>query len=413
MKSITPSTAKAGLLGSLIAALSGLLVACGGGSLAGDPGSGGTGSYSSGPVSGFGSVILNNIRYNDSGARVETEDGDTSDEEKGSLSASDLKMGMIIEVEGGTITAATVTGGLASGTAQTIRYTNEFKGPVSAFSASSFTMLGQIIEVNAATVYEGLTGLDAATTGNCPYAEVYAYYNSDTAHYSATRIECLSAQPASYRLYGPVSNLQTSASTFTINGLTVSYSGLSAPSGLAEGATARVRLNNTWTTGATASATRLRITSKPVQTREHASIEGLITSFTSIQQFKVNGVSVATNSDTELETNTLGLGARVEVEGTMKNGILTAKSVEEKSDDDLETDEIEVVGTVSGATGNTGGTFTLTTGSGRVFTVTYDVGDFESSSDQTAFANGARAEVKGKLGSDGVSVEASEVELED
>lgn len=78
------------LAGTAAAAALGLL-GCGGGggagisdSLAG-VGSGGTGSFASGPIRGFGSVIINNVRYDDSTASIATEGGKTA-------RAADLKL---------------------------------------------------------------------------------------------------------------------------------------------------------------------------------------------------------------------------------------------------------------------------------------------------------------------------------
>ena len=106
------------LMGAASMVLAACLAACGGGtSVAGNPGSGGTGSYSSGAVSGFGSVILNNTRFADTSATVVNEDGETTDADKGALTTTSLKMGMIIDVDGGTVTASTVSGGLSTSTA--------------------------------------------------------------------------------------------------------------------------------------------------------------------------------------------------------------------------------------------------------------------------------------------------------
>jgi len=396
---------KARIAWLVIAGLMATLAACGGGtSVAGDPGSGGTGSYSSGAVSGFGSVILNDTRFADSAATVENEDGETVDADKGTLSTASLQMGMIVEVEGGTVTAATVSGGLATSTAEVIRITNQLLGPVDDFSSSSLGMLGQHIDVNAATVLEGVSSLAEANSSNCAYAEVYAYFNSATLRYAASRIACLSSQLLTYRLFGPVSSLDTSASTFSVNGLTVSYTGLTAPSGLANGATVRIRLANTWTSG-TAAATRLAVRTKTVQSTQSATVEGLITHYTSKFSFTVNGVPVVATSSTEFETEALGNGSRVKVEGKLSNGQLLAQSVEEISDSDLEDESQEAIGTISNL--NTSAqTFTLTTSGGRSFSV-----DYTGVSDAPTLTDGATVEVEGKLASDGTTITATELEL--
>ena len=397
------------LMGAASMVLAACLAACGGGtSVAGNPGSGGTGSYSSGAVSGFGSVILNNTRFADTSATVVNEDGETTDADKGALTTTSLKMGMIIDVDGGTVTASTVSGGLSSSTAHTIRYTNLIQGPVDSIDSTNITMLGQSVDVNAATVYEGVSSLAEASSSNCAYAEVYAFFNSATLRYSATRIECLGSQPATYRLFGPVSSLNSSASSFSINGLNIRYSGLSLPSGVQNGTVVHLRISTAWTSGNTAQATRLAISSKAgQQSKASAAVEGLITAYVSKYSFTVNGVPVTASSSTEFETETLANGSRVKVEGKLSNGVLAAKQVEEISDTDLEDAGQEVIGTVSNLD-STGKSFSLTTSSGRLFTVNY-----ASVVDAPTLANGLKLEVEGKVASDGTTITASELELGD
>lgn len=403
------------------------LAACGGGGgdVAGAPGSGGTGSYVAGPITGFGSVIINGVRYDDSAARIETEDGEGSDDDgKGTLDKGDLRLGMIAEVEGGQVTTGT-NGALSTGTASVIRYINELKGPVSNVTGTGFTLLGQTVSVNPATIYENVSGIGAITGGNCAYAEVYAFYDATTSSYNATRVECKTTQPDTYRLYGPIGNLTDS--TFTINGLTVTYTGVSEVPTLSNGVVVRVRLSPVSLTSNTvspaATATRVKLNTKAARSSSKASVEGLITDYLATADgatFKVNGVSVVLNASTGFEDGLqkadLADGVRVEVEGALVDGVLTARSIEEESETDLEdqSEGQEFLGRVSNVLPESnGGTFTLTTSGGRVLTVTYLNTDFDEPADQTGFGNNALVEVKGALGSNGTSVDATKIQLED
>ena len=400
------------------------LAACGGGGggdVASVPGSGGTGSYVAGPITGFGSVIINGVRYDDSAARIETEDGEGSDDDgKGTLDKGDLRLGMIAEVEGGQVTTGT-NGALSTGTASVIRYINELKGPVSNVTGTGFTLLGQTVSVNPATIYENVSGIGAITGGNCAYAEVYAFYDATTSSYNATRVECKTTQPDSYRLYGPIGNL--TGSTFTINGLTVTYTGVSELPTLSNGVVVRVRLSPASLIGNAATATRVKLNTKAARSSSKASVEGLITDYVATTDgatFKVNGVSVVLNASTDFEDGVqkadLSDGVRVEVEGALVDGVLTARSIEQESETDLEdqSEGQEFMGRASNVvTDDNGGTFTLTTSGGRVLTVTYLNTDFDNPSDQTGFGNNALVEVKGALGSDGASVDATKIQLED
>ncbi len=311
---------------------------------------------------------------------------------------------------------------LASATASTISLSNELKGPVSSINAAgySLSMLQQTIRVNAGTVYANVASLSAANTGtNCAYAEIYAYYNVSDNSYTATRVECkgttLPAGWSSFRIFGPASNVISNS--LSINGLTIGTGSLSSPPTVSNGNLVRVRLSTTLS-GANATATRLRVgsTSSGISSSE-AKQEGLVENFVSSAQFSVNGVSVVTNGSTDFEAGAqaaLANGVRVEVEGSLSNGVLTAREIKIEDGSDLANETSEFIGVVSAASPNTGGTFTLTTsGSGRNFTVTFTTNDFDETEDRDQFANGQTVEVKGILGSDGSSLDATRIKIED
>jgi len=376
---------------SLLAAICISLAACGGGgssNTAAAPGSGGTGSYTIGPISGFGSIIINGVRYKDNSAtRIETEDGDTTDADKGTnnLTSDDLELGMIAEVEAGTVTPS-VNGSMPEAQATVIRYTNEIKGPVTTIGTNSLTILGQVIKVNAGTVFSGVTNLTAATNTNCPYAEVYAYFNASDSTYSATRVECKTTQPSDYRLFGLVTSKSSTTSFIVNNSLTVTSSQSSAVN---SAVTVRVRLNKNWAgPGNAATATRVTVVGARNNTSDTAHLEGLISNYTSDRAFIVNGVSVQVPLSVSVPP--LSAGKRVEVEGALSSGVLTASHVDIEDDSELNT-EIEAVGIVSDFT-NTGTSinFKLTTSSLRIFNVTY-IGSV------AGLANDKRVEVHGDL----------------
>lgn len=148
-----------------------VLMACGGsgGDVAG-VGTGGTGTVSSvvsmGPISGFGSVIVAGVRYDDSNAVV-------SDEEGNVRSRAELKLGMVTTIHGRADFAA------GSGVAESIRYGSELVGPVEHvdLAGNRFTVLGAQVSVKASTVFdERLAGLAALRPGDV--VEVYGGYNA-------------------------------------------------------------------------------------------------------------------------------------------------------------------------------------------------------------------------------------------
>ena len=104
------------------------IAACGGGVDSGGTGGNASASYVSGPITGFGSVIVNEVRFDDSSASV-------SDAEGAPRSRDDLKLGMTINLRGSPIT--TDTSGSQSGNAASIVYASTILGPITSPTESA------------------------------------------------------------------------------------------------------------------------------------------------------------------------------------------------------------------------------------------------------------------------------------
>lgn len=143
--------------GLLVAGLVTSLAACGGGGGGSNTGvgTGGTGSFAVGSISGFGSIIVNGVRYNDNGASVVDDDGNA-------LSSNDLGFGMVVEIRG------SVDNDGVNGTAESVASFAELKGPVTAKNAieGTLTVFGQTVTVTATTVFEGVGGVADIAVGN-------------------------------------------------------------------------------------------------------------------------------------------------------------------------------------------------------------------------------------------------------
>src|SRR3954469_11593651 len=82
-----------------VLATAGALVACGGGgSASGDASGAGATSFASGPISGFGSGIVNGVRFDDTKAKVSDDDGQAHDR-------GELRLGMVVEVKAGALSS--------------------------------------------------------------------------------------------------------------------------------------------------------------------------------------------------------------------------------------------------------------------------------------------------------------------
>ena len=167
-----------------LAAAALLLAGCGGGGSAG-PSSGGTGvaptSFTAGHISGFGSIIVNGVRYDDSAALVTDDDGNRSSREA-------LKLGMRVEIHGGGISD---DGKGPRAAASEIRHGAELRGPVSAMDAMARTLvvLGQTVRVLDTTVIDerlvgGFAGIAVGAV-----LEVHGTLDAATGVYTATRLE--------------------------------------------------------------------------------------------------------------------------------------------------------------------------------------------------------------------------------
>ena len=376
-----------------------LLVACGGGGETATeavvPVTATT--YTQGAITGFGSVFVGGVRFDDSSASVSDEDGN-------SRSRSELKLGMMVELDAGAVDRSA-----ASALALRIRLGNEIVGPVGAVdtTASTVQVLGQTVLVTSSTIFdESLAGgLSALTAG--AVVEVYGILDPANGRVVATRIEPKTGATA-YKLRGAIADLDTTAKTFTVNGQTISYAGLpaaSVPPGLTKGQIVRVLLQTTQVNGAwVATALRggLRL---PEVTRRDAHVEGVISVFTSTSSFQVNGLQVdATNATFPDGTTGIVLGAKVEVEGVVTNGVLVASKVEIE-DRRAEPRLLELRGEM-GNLNTTDKTFAL-----RGVTVWYG-GTVEYKNGTAAtLANGKAVEVKGVLSTDRTRLEARRIEF--
>ena len=391
------------LAASVTLAATAVLVACGGGGGDTDPvttppaAPAAASAYSQGTITGFGSVFVGGVRFDDSRASVADEDGN-------SRSSSDLKLGMMVEVDSGNVDRAAATA-----LAVRIRWGSEIVGPVGTIdtAASTVKVLGQTVLVTSSTVFDSTLagGLSALTAG--AVIEVHGILDPANARVVATRIEPKVGALA-FKLRGVILALDTTAKTFKINSEVISYTGLpsgSVPPGLTNGQVVRVLLQTTQVAGQWV-ATGLRGGLRLPEARQDAHVEGVITVFTSSSNFEINGLRVdATNAAFPDGTAGIVLGTRVEVEGTVNNGVLVATKVEIEERRTPEQRMLELRGEMSNLNA-TAKTFAL-----RGVTVWYGGTVEYKDGTEATLANGKRVEIKGVLSSDRTRLEARRIEF--
>ncbi len=319
-----PLTRRAAL-GALAAAG---LAACGGGGDGID--SGGTGgappqqSFTSGSIAGFGSIIVNGVRFDDASAVVVDDEGTPR-------SRADLALGMVVDIEAGAI-AADAAQGRPTGVARRIEFGSEIRGPVQSVDAAgaALTVLGQAVRVDADTVLDGLPdGLAGLRPGQL--VEVYAFFDESAGSYTATRIERHAAM-AAYKLRGPVAGLDAGARRFTIGGLRISYAGVAAAGlpALADGTVVRISLR-TDPQGSVWLALDARPRERRLDEGVEATLEGFVRRFAGAGDFTLNGVAVDAGGPVRFrrgERSQLVEGARVRVEGEIRGGVLVAQRID-------------------------------------------------------------------------------------
>lgn len=385
------------------AAIAALVAGCGGGGDAGAP-AGGTGaaasSFAAGPITGFGSVILRGVRFDESKAKVTDDDGVETTKDA-------LKLGMNAEVHAGKI-SDDGTGPRAE--ASEISFGSALLGPVSAVDtvAKSLVVLGQTVLVVDTTVLDdrlvgGFAGITVGTV-----LEVHGTIDATTGAITATRIEP-SAAAAGFKIRGIVANLDSTAMTFTIGTALISYAGVTpAPAGLANGQLVRVRLQTTQVAGAWV-ATRLSPAAPRVEDADEAEIEGTITAFTSSTSFSVNGIPVdASTAQFPNGSTGIVLGAHVEVEGASSNGVVVATKVSTETQEERHAAGFELHGAIT-AIDSTAQTFVL-----RGVTVSYAGAGIEYKNGTAAnLAVGVQLEAKGTLAADGKTLQATRISFGD
>lgn len=331
-----------------LTAVAASLAGCGGGggSFAGIS-SGGTGFVSVGTVRGFGSVIVNTIRFDDSGATFTDDDGSVR-------SRDDLRLGMVAAVDGTNVTTTT-------GTARNVSFGAQLVGRITAIDLNNrrFFVLEQRVEVTGSTIFEAETiggvpglplGLPSLTVGDV--VEIHGFSKSEGL--TATRVQRQSPGTQIFRVQGEVGNHNAATRTFRIGSLNIDYS--STPTAdirftPVNGAQVRVRLVAANPAPTVWSATRIARAESSGAEGSKSEIEGNITAFTSASAFSVNGIAV--DASAVATPPGLALGVRVEVKGSFLGGVLVATEVELEDGARVDSLEFEFEGPIGPVVGNT------------------------------------------------------------
>ncbi len=312
------------LFGSLFA-----LASCGGGT----GGAGVTGSF--GTITAFGSVFVNGVEFSTSGATIVLDDNPATE--------SNLRVGMVVTVSGPRS---------GSGSATRIEVDDAVKGFVEAkLDANHWTVMGQTVLVDDQTRFE-----NNVQPGVGDFAEVHGLVVA-SGTISGSFIEKKNASFPPFEVKGLVKNHNDAAKTFDIGALTVNYNSATIrdmpnPAGNAwNGLLVEAKGNTCATTPVcgTLTANKVEPNGPQMQDADEFEIEGFVTKINSPTDFVVGNQRVVTTASTLFEGGVAGdiaIGVKLEVEGVLAGGVLTASKVEFRDSIKIEAD-IDTVGASS------------------------------------------------------------------
>jgi hypothetical protein len=312
-----------------------LAAGCGGGSSGGGetppvdtnpPPVGGIGrtGVALGPISTFGSVVVNGVRYDTAGATF-TINGTSG-------SQDDLRVGHVITIEG------TIDDNGVDGAADEVNFDDNVKGPIESIDValSRIVVLGQTVLISPETSFDdSISTASIAGLAEDDIVEVSGLVDAN-GRITATRIE-LKPAGTEFEVLGIVSSHDMAGFRFNINDLVVDYSGATLDnfSGgqIADGDFVEAKGMSVSTAGElVATRVELKNVLPNVADGDHIEIQGFITRFDSAQDFDVTGFPVTTTTSTVYEGGDaadLGLNIKVEVEGDVdSNGVLVATKVD-------------------------------------------------------------------------------------
>ena len=313
---------------------------CGGAALLAGGGIGGTG-ISLGPIIAFGSIVVNDVKYDTDGAEIFVNDAPATQD--------DLALGMLV-----TVTGEVNSDGI-TGTASRVEYSTAIEGPVSEASISAdgsglLVALGQVVETRPGTVFDpgdsGIPGLDAVPVN--ALVEVSGYTDG-SGLVVATRLEVKAADWSGedIEVAGAIQDL--SADTFRIGELTVLWNEVTLlpAEPLANGLLVKVFSTRGFDSSGRLVAERIELENDGVigigeeGEGEEVDIRGIVTEGLVDNLFLLSGQPVRVTSETEFDDGTasdLVPGVEVKVEGVVQNGEIVAEEIEFEDDSDGDAD---------------------------------------------------------------------------
>lgn len=278
-----------------------------------------------GSIDGFGSVIVNGVRYNTDNATISVKDKQSTQ--------SNLSVGQVVTVYG--------SSNGSNGVASNIIYDLDLKGPITSVDGKSFVVLGQTVKTNKLTTYKGITlPLEVGQ-----WVEVNGYTSGDDIIASYIEKEDSDSE---VELRGTVADLDESLKTFNIRGQVIDYivvtdwdlEGATLADGLhveVEGTLVDGTINGAACVSCVVQADEIEAEDEVFEKGTKLEIKGIVSAFNEdAKTFDINGTKVTWNNNTDfddMKANQLTNGLLVEVEGRVNaEGVLVAEEIELEDD---------------------------------------------------------------------------------
>jgi hypothetical protein len=318
MKALNPKNFVLALMSAFV------LISCSGGGIDG------SGFIGQGSISAFGSIVVIGTVFDTSNAAiiinsVEIGVGDA-------VVMANLDIGRVVTVEGRR------SGDPNTVVADRVVYNDNVEGPVESIHdidavTKEIVVLGQTVVLNAVTQFKSTT-FDTIAPNDV--VEVSGLFD-DTGAIWATFIgkTGVFTPGLEVEVQGYVVNLDTNLKAFEINGLRVDYSSADIsgmPGGIpADGLLVEVQ-GTLDVAGAEMTATKIQLDDDlAADDGNEVEVTGFVTDLVSLSEFTVGNQVVRTDAGTLFVDGTLenvALGVKLEVEGTLVNGVLLATEIE-------------------------------------------------------------------------------------
>jgi hypothetical protein len=317
------------------------VIGCGGTNSAGG-GIDGSGFVSQGAVSALGSIVVNGTAFDTSNAAiiikgVEIGVGDA-------VVRDNLDIGRVVTVEGRSSADPHPV------VADRVLYNDNVEGPVESIRdmdavTREIVVMGQSVVVNVVTRFKATT-FDTIAPNDV--VEVSGLFD-DTGTIWATFIGKVGVfNPGlEVEVKGYVVNLNAGLKTFAVNGLTVDYSSADTsglPGGtLADGLLVEVQ-GTLDAAGAELTATKIQLDDDlDIDDANEIEVTGFVTDLVSLSEFTVGSQVVQADGQTLFIDGTrenVAPGVKLEVSGTLVNGVLLATEIEFWAPNQIEVEDV-------------------------------------------------------------------------